>query len=570
MNRRKFIQNASIITATGFAGANSIISSPLVLTKNKTKQATEKGELLFKPYIIQHGKGPHLGMIKSFKGLGDSDWSFPSWAFASDTEWDAFYSNIFVDRDGVKISDTSGKDKFGINVRWNVEGFGYIYMTADNGGEYYTLPDKGNRKVLNLNYELAKSRAVTNRTRFDKFIQEGYIPKKDVKSYIELSEDYLHEAEKFEYDGFKKGLLSQKSLYYSMWGGEMLELDKAWFDVGQMQYRNDFYLGCDSEDWKDMDKGLFMDLFSDAFDYSTITYYLHGFQPEEGKYNFNKVDPKFEELRKRNITVEGRPLFWADECCCPPWLTEKSYPEILKYVEKFTCDMVSHYGDEMYAWEIINEAHDFGNILKLTPEQMVEIAKLSADVAKDTNPNVHRLINNCCLQADYIQIVDWDVYPRENNIVTPHQFIKMCHEAGVDFTLTGQQLYFQYTNRDLADTIRMVERLEKYNRPVQITEIGTTSGPNKRTINSGELSIPDHPYSWHRHWDESLQGEWLEQIYTIHYAKPWVEAINWYDFVDHFSFIQNGGLISNPDGTKKFAYEKMKNLKSKWKKAAKK
>jgi hypothetical protein len=29
-------------------------------------------------------------------------------------------------------------------------------------------------------------------------------------------------------------------------------------------------------------------------------------------------------------------------------------------------------------------------------------------------------------------------------------------------------------------------------------------------------------------------------------------------------------LIANPDGQKKFAYEKMKNLKSKWKKASKK
>jgi hypothetical protein len=62
----------------------------------------------------------------------------------------------------------------------------------------------------------------------------------------------------------------------------------------------------------------------------------------------------------------------------------------------------------------------------------------------------------------------------------------------------------------------------------------------------------------------------LEQIYTIHYAKPWVEAINWYDFVDDFSFIKNGGLISGPDGTKKFAYEKMKNLKDTWKDASKK
>jgi len=564
------LKGSAIISAGSLVAAKSIISAPTVLTQSRTKINNEKGELQFIPHIVQDGKGPHLGMIKSFKNIGPSEWDFPSWAFASDTEWDTFYSNIFVTKDGVKISDAAGKDKFGINVRWNAEGFGYIYMTADNGGEYYSLPPKGKTKKLNLNYELAKSRVNANNKRLEKFATSGYIPKRDVSKYLELSNEYLYDARKNENGHFKKGELSQKALYFAMWGGEMLELDKAKFDIACMPFRKDFYLGCDSEDWKDMDKDLFLNLFSDVFDYSTITYYLKGFQPEEGKYNFNKTDPKFDELRKRNIKVEGRPLFWADECCCPQWLLDKSYPEILKYVERFTQDMVSHYGDGMYAWEIINEAHDFGNVLKLSPEQMVEIAKLIADVAKDTNPNVHRLINNCCLQADYVQIVDWDKYPKNYNIVTPHQFIKMCHEAGVEFTLTGQQLYYQYTNRDLADTIRMIERLEKYGRPVQITEIGTTSGPSKRTIDSGELGLPEHPYSWHRDWDESLQAEWMEQIYTIHYAKPWIEAINWYDFVDHFSFIKNGGLISNPDGKKKFAYEKMKNLKSKWKAAAKK
>ena len=34
------------------------------------------------------------------------------------------------------------------------------------------------------------------------------------------------------------------------------------------------------------------------------------------------------------------------------------------------------------------------------PEQIVEVSKLACDVAKATNPNVHRLINNCCPFAE--------------------------------------------------------------------------------------------------------------------------------------------------------------------------
>ncbi len=565
MRRRDFVRNSTLAGVGGLVAANSIFGSPTILTKPRVPKSTEQGTIVFKPYIVQKGSGPHYGMVKSLDSLGEKDWKFPQWAFASDENWDAFYSNIFAYPDGVKISNSEGRDKIGINVRWNVEGFGFIYMTADNGGEFYELPSIGNEKQYNLNFELAKSRLVKNRERYNQFMKEGYFPEKDVKSYLDLSEEYFHDAQRVSADEWKRAQLSQKSLYYSMWGGEMLELDKARKDIVLRGHRPDFFIGCDTKGYPHMDKDYFLDMFSDIFNYATITHYLPRFEKEEGKYTYLDRDEQFSELRKRGVTVEGRPIFWSADCCMPDWIMKKSYPELLKYLERHTREVVSHYGDEMYAWEIINEAHDPGNPLKLTPDQMVEIAKLIADVAKDTNPNVHRLINNCCLQADYVQLMDWSTVPERYDIITPHRFIKMCHEAGVDFDITGQQLYFQYTNRDLADNIRMTERLKKYGRPIQITEIGTTAGPTKESIMSGEVGLPELPYPWHRHWDDELQAEWMDQIYTIFYAKDWVEAINWYDFVDPYSFIDNGGFLKSPAGPARPIYDRLKNMQKYWK-----
>ncbi len=565
MKRRDFIIKSSLAGAGVALGTNSVFSAPTIFTKRRTFLNTEKGDLIFRPYFVQKGRGPHLGSVKSFETIGPSEWDFPSWAFATDTEWDAFYSNIFVSNDGVKISDTNGKEKFGINVRWNVEGFGYIYMTADNEGRFYELPETGKQKILNLNYELAKSRVAKNRERINQFVSEGWRPSRDLQPFLELSEEYLTDARKSENDKEKCAELSQSSLYYSMWAGEKLELEKAWFDIAKNKFRDEFFIGCDTKGFGRMDNDLFIELFTKAFNYATITHYLPRFQEVENVYTYGNRDEQFQLLRKKGVTVEGRPIFWADECCTPDWLLNKSYSDILKYVERHTKEVVSHYGDEMYAWEIINEAHDFGNIMKLLPEQLVEIAKLIAEVMKDTNPKVHRLINNCCINADYVQIWTPKEFYKSSQIVTPHQFIKMCYEAGVDFTITGQQLYYQYTNRDLADTIRMTERLKKFGKPVQITEIGTTSGPTKETVESGKYEIPNRPYSWHREWDQDLQADWLEQIYSIMYSKPWIEAINWYDFVDPYSFIQNGGLLANPEGEKKEAYHRIIKLRDEWK-----
>lgn len=562
-SRRNFLKTASIITVGGALVQNELLSAPILLLNKRIKQSAQKGELLFKPYFVQSGKGPHLGMVKSIKDLGEKDWDFPSWAFASDTEWDAFNSNIFTDNDGVKISNAEGKDKFGINVRWNVEGFGYIYMTADNAGEFYSLPEKGKNQVFNLNYELAKSKLNKINSRYKKFENDNWIPSREVSAYIDLARNYFNDAEQNKNNNDRCAIFCQKALQYGMWAGEMMELDKARADIKKGGRKN-FFIGCDTKGYPHMDTDMFLDLFTNVFNYATITHYLPSFEKEESKYIFERRDEQFKKLRARNVTVEGRPVFWADECCSPDWLLKKSYPELLKYVEQHTRDLYAHYGDEMYAWEIINEAHDWGNALHLKPDQMVEIAKLACEAAKDTNPKVHRLVNNCCIQADYIQLKQWEEKEERFQLITPHQYIKMLHEAGVDFTITGQQLYHPYTNRDMQDVIMMTERLEKYGRPVQITELGVTSGPTKDTVISGKYEIPDHPYDWHGPWTEDLQADWLEQIYTIFYSKPWVEAINWYDFVDPYSFVQNGGLLKSARGEKKAAYERLAKLKKQW------
>ncbi|HEX9654211.1 MAG TPA: endo-1,4-beta-xylanase [bacterium] len=567
ISRRKFLTTSAAGLGAALAGGN-LISAPLILAPSRTTLNTERGTLIFRPHLVQSGSGPHLGRVKSMATLGDADWDFPSWAFASDEEWDTFHSNIFVTDRGVEISDAEGHQKFGVNVRWNVEGFGYIYMTADNGGEFYQLPAAGQTREFNLNFELAKSRLWRNRSRVEKFAKDGFTPERDTRAFLDLSDEYFTDAEKAS-DEEKRGALSQRALYYAMWAAEKLELGKAWFDIKRDGDRPNFFMGCDTKGYPRMDRELFLDLFTRAFNYATITHYLPRFEKEEGLYDYAMRDEQVRLLRERKVTVEGRPVFWADDCCSPDWLKNKTYDQLLKYVEKHTREVVGHYGGKIYAWEIINEAHDPGNALGLKPDQMVEIARLGCEVAKDTNPKVHRLINNCCVQADYVQLRVWKPDEKRFPIITPHQFIKMCHEAGVDFTITGQQLYYPYTNRDLADIIRMTERFEKFGRPVQITEIGATSGPTTETINSGELGLPTHPPDWHRHWDADLQAQWLEEIYTILFSKPWIEAINWYDFVDPYSFLKNGGLLSSPTGEAKPAYQRLLGLREKWRAATK-
>jgi endo-1,4-beta-xylanase len=76
--------------------------------------------------------------------------------------------------------------------------------------------------------------------------------------------------------------------------------------------------------------------------------------------------------------------------------------------------------------------------------------------------------------------------------------------------------------------------------------------------------LPSGPYAWHRPWDENLQAKWMEDLYTVAYSKRFIKAVSWYDFVDPYSWIPNGGLLASPDGTKKEAFLRLATLQKQW------
>ena len=549
--RRQFIQRTGVAglgAALGRKGAYS--STAYTLTTSAPGRAGS--DLSFRPYFVQVGLGPHLN----------------EFVYASDAGGNPFPSDIRIDREGVLISDAEGKQKFGINVRWNVEGFGYLFLTADNGGDYYELPTGGKRVILNLNYELAKSRVVRIRQRVTLHRKQGWKPSREAQAFCDLSESYLDDASRAQASAERCAELGQKALYYALWAGEMIELEKARWEIERQGPRPGFFFGCDARSYYQMEIDRFLELFQQLFNYATITHYLlsktfENFEAIEGKEQFTLRKVVLDALRARGITVEGRPLFWAYKTTTPDWLKKKTFDELRKYVERHARKVVGFYGDEIYAWEVVNEMHDWANECQLTPEQTIEITRLACDATRDANPRVLRLINNCCLFGDYVPRRKWTELDARYPQRTPLQFLKQLVDAGVDFNITGLQLYFPM--RDLSDTVILVEKFKDLGKPIHITEVGASSGPSERSIKLGGLGFPTEPYAWHRPWDEELHADWLEAIYTLMYSKPYIKAISWYDFVDPYSYIPNGGLLRSPQGEPKAAFTRLAKLQAAWK-----
>ncbi|MEM3373380.1 MAG: hypothetical protein QXF76_04155, partial [Candidatus Anstonellales archaeon] len=252
----------------------------------------------FKPIFIQKGRGPHLN----------------DFVLTIDENGDVFYSNISVNNNGIIISNDNCLKKFSISVRWNVEGYGYLYLPADNEGELYEFPLNGEH-VFNLNYELAKTRVYRNQKRFEKTKSMGFSPSNEILKLSEIANDFLQKARLFEHDDLKCAENSQKSLVYSLLVSELIEIEYANYLIEKNSVRKNFLFGCDTRAYFKMDESLFFERFTELFNLATITHYLKGdivdFEPEEGKKQFKERDILLDKLLEKNITVVGRPLFWT-------------------------------------------------------------------------------------------------------------------------------------------------------------------------------------------------------------------------------------------------------------------
>ncbi len=537
LTRRDFLRTGGLGAAAAMAGVFS--GTPSLFAK-------PAGDLLFRPY-------PHPWMP-----------DFNS-AYLADELEDPFLSGIRVDHDGIVIPADTGTRRFSVNARWYVEGFGYLYLSADNAGEYFS-PQEGGR--FNLNQEFARSRVSRNRAVLQRYEQGGCRFSREVRHLTALAEELLEDSLRKTVDGEGAARLADRSLYYALIAGERIELEKARYDIARRARPGPFQFGCETRQFIWMKHDEFIQRFAELFNFATITHYIwdswyEHFEPEEGRYNWGVKEDILRWLEEHRITAQGRPLFWFHPIVTPDWLKNKTFDELRGYVERHTRAVVGHYGDRVGQWEVVNEYHDWANIHNHTPEQTVEIVRLACDTTRAVNPRVVRILNNCAPWAEYAA---WGRMARQKEpagraLRSPRRFIQDLVEAGVDFDVLGIQVYFP--RRDLSDIVRMLERFEKFGKPIYITELGATSGPSADMVATGKMNLPAEPYEWHRPWDEELQADWLEQVYTLYYSRPAIRAVNWYDFADFRTHILNGGLIRE-DGAPKRSFDRLKSILQNW------
>jgi endo-1,4-beta-xylanase len=486
-----------------------------------------------------------------------------TWAFATNVHQDPFESPISVTDEGVVIPAAVGEQPFAINARWFVPGFGFVWLTADNAGQMYTAEDFRGERVRNLNLEFARSYVAYNIGALERYQRAGTRFSPEVRHLHALAQELLADAERSQSE--VAGDRANRALRYALWAGEKIEFEHARAVLATPRL-GEFHFGCETRQfiWAKSEETI--ERFKDVFNFATITHYVwdtwyEPFEPREGDYRWGIKDNIVDWLYPEGITLQGRPLFWPHPSVTPEWLARKSYSEVLTYLDRHVEELVSHYGEKVLQWEVVNEYHDWSNVHDFSKDQITDVVRFASEKTHEVNPRVKRIINNCCPYAEYAPGRRAAHGPSPHPMRSPRRFMQDLVEAEVPFEVTGLQMYFP--QRSVVDIVRHVERFAAFGRPVYITEIGATSGPTRQEILLESMPMQGPLFQWRRPWDEELQADWLEIMYTIFYSKPYIQAVNWYDFADFRTFIQNGGLIRE-DAAPKASYHRLQNLLAGW------
>ncbi|MCX8109080.1 MAG: endo-1,4-beta-xylanase, partial [Verrucomicrobiae bacterium] len=452
-----------------------------------------------------------------------------------------------------KVKFTGGPEYCGISAILSVDGFGTVRLYADNSGPGYKAGS-----TVELNRELAHSRltAVQRVTRDAE--RDGVVVPTQLSDRIAKATAVLQQADKYMNDPKRWVPLAMESLRESLWAGEEIVLARAKHTIQRRGWRNGFLFGCNFFGYPAQGEE-YVQKFERLFNFATLPLYWRNFEPEEGTPRYERLDTMLARLEKAKITAKGHPLCWFHRAGCPSWLEGRPFSEWRKHQERRVREIVTRYRGRIRVYDVINEAHDWGNEPGFTSEELIEMTRVVSETTHAADPQAVRVVNNCSLFGEYVAEGRTYLGPQKRRLHTPLQYLRAVIGAGIDFDAVGLQVY--YPGHDMFEIATMLDRFAALGKPIHVTELGVASKtePDERAM----IKEPGRAF-WHAPWSESVQADWIEQFYTICYAHPAVQAVTWWDFTDaHGHFWPHGGLL-RPDLTPKEGYHRLLRLIAEW------
>ena len=453
---------------------------------------------------------------------------------------------------------------FRIAVPLPVPGFGDVFLYADNRGSGHTRASLAKSGGLLLNYEFAADRLATVRRLGEDCRKLNVVIPPATECRIAAAAEFLQKADGQWQDRAACARSAMESLRESLWAGEELVVERARQRIAQQPPRRGFLFGCNAFDFA---KGAdwYRENFTQLFNYATLPFYRGGVEPRRGEVDYSAQQALLNSLAPTSILAKGHPLIFLVAESTPEWLKNLSFEETKALCLSHVREAIGRFRSHLHVWDVINEAHvqpETGTgMAGFTRQQNVELTVAALQAAREADPTCYRVVNNTGTWCDYYmgrKPAPWQQ--------TVHDYLAMLKDAGAEYETIGLQYY--HSGRDMVEFERNLESFQTFGKPVHLTELGIASSSAEVEKNEWWGGGPGGTRRvWHgEQFTESSQADWYEQVYTIAYSKPWVQAISTWDFADP-AFVPHGGLM-NENGTPKESYHRLKALLGEWRQKA--
>jgi GH35 family endo-1,4-beta-xylanase len=449
-----------------------------------------------------------------------------------------------------------------VMTRMKVPGFGEINCFVDGGGRGYSKP-----ATIDFVVEAALTRRRRVREAIERWSKEGVTVSDEIRSHMTAADRPFEQMP----EGPQRTVAAYESLAHSLHAGEKLALARARHRISKLASpRKGFLFGCPC--WHPGQNRAIDQAALELFNFATVSWYSwKDPTPPSARIDYTRMDVSVDWCLANKIEPKIFGYTYMTRGATPAWIQpdpalakaatgnvfNKDWPfeRLLDLYTSTQFNTLSRYRDKAKYVEVINEAHDKSNLWRLNHGQILEMTVESLKAARRGSPTVKRLINHCCLWAEYAKNRNSDGSRRWS----PYTYLKDVVKAGGEFEIVGLQLY--YPRFDLFEIDRMLDRFADLGKPCHITEIAcnSTEGLDPQSMRPKDL-VP----GWHGPWNETMQADWAEAIYTMVYSKPHFEGIGWWDLADTPGHFWPHGALLHADGTPKESYHRIARLQKEW------
>ncbi len=276
----------------------------------------------------------------------------------------------------------------------------------------------------------------------------------------------------------------------------------------------------------------------ELFGFVTIPINWAQIELRKGSYDFSTIDACIDVLGKEKLAIGAGPLLRFSKEYLPRWLLRDGteFEKIRETAYQFISQMVARYSGSICAWRVVSGLNVF-NHFEFSFEQVLEVTRAANMAVKQGSDRALKIVEVSNPWGEY--------YATAHNTIPPLVYMDMVVQSGINFDAFGLAMQFGKNQagmhvRDMMHISTILDYLGHIAKPLHITEVEVPS-QNGDGLHDGEVAGV-----WHHEWDQSRQGQWIEQFYKIALSKQFVDSVTYSNLTDvKDSTIANSGLLTD-------------------------